>query len=60
MCLFFMYSQIEPPTDVPADVPVDVPADIPAHEEVKDKKKKVLSYLLDCVDGIFRCCGFKK
>ena len=59
-----MYSQIEPPTDVPVDVPVDVredvPADVPAHEEVKDKKKRVLSYLLDCVDGIFRCCGFKK
>ena len=59
-----MYSQIEPPTDVAADVPVDVPANVPAnvpaHEEVKDKKKKVLSYLLDCVDGIFRCCGFKK
>ena len=51
-----MYSQIEPPTDVP----VDVPADVPAHEEVKDKKKRVLSYLLDCVDGIFRCCGVKK
>ena len=59
-----MYSQIEPPTDVPEDVPVDVredvPADVPAHEEVKDKKKRVLSYLLDCVDSIFRCCGFKK
>ena len=59
-----MYSQIEPPTDVPVDVPVDVredvPADVPAHEEVKDKKKSVLSYLLDCVDGIFRCCGVKK
>jgi len=55
-----MYSQIELPADVPADVPVDVPADVPAHEEVKDKKKKVLSYLLDCVDSIFRCCGVKK
>ena len=55
-----MYSQIEPPTDVPVDVPADVPANVPAHEEVKDKKKKVLSYLLDCVDSIFRCCGFKK
>lgn len=51
-----MYSQIEPPTDVP----VDVPADVPAHEEVKDKKKKLLSYLLDCVDSIFRCCWVKK
>ena len=55
-----MYSQIEPPADVPADVPLDVPADVPAHEEVKDKKKSVLSYLMDCVDGIFRCCGVKK
>ena len=59
-----MYSQIEPPTDVaadvPGDVPANVPANVPAHEEVKDKKKKVLSYLLDCVDSIFRCCGFKK
>ena len=56
MCLLFMYSQIEPP----ADVPVDVFANVPAHEEVKDNKKKALSYLLDCVDSIFRCCGFKK
>jgi len=43
-----MYSQIEAPADVPAD------------EEAKSEKKKMLSYLYDCVGRIFRCCGAKK
>ena len=48
ICLLSMYSQIEAPADVPAD------------EEAKSEKKKMLSYLYDCVGRIFGYCGAKK
>ena len=44
ICLLSMYSQIEAPAD----------------EEAKSEKKKMLSYLYDCVGRIFRYCGAKK